>query len=138
MDDTSWLARRVADRYGPLAATFLRLAIDGDDDAHNRLRQVFAAGPLPSPIRDWLRRGGAPPTKSSPRRTLTDEEYGEYVRHLSTLDLACIDGPCYHPACAWRYDDTFRVAPLAEHALLERNPLLPRDFTLPRIEDEDD
>ena len=30
-----------------------------------------------------------------------------------------------------------RVAP-KEHATQERNPLLPRDFTLPRIEDEDD
>ncbi len=31
-----------------------------------------------------------------------------------------------------------RVAPLAEHAPQARNPLQPRDFTLPRIEDEDD
>ena len=37
-----------------------------------------------------------------------------------------------------RRREAFRVAPLAEHAPQERNPLLPRDFTLPRIEDEDD
>lgn len=31
-----------------------------------------------------------------------------------------------------------RVAPLAEHAPHTRNPLLPRDFTLPHVTDEDD
>lgn len=30
-----------------------------------------------------------------------------------------------------------RVAPLAEHAPQTRNPLLPRDFTLPHVTDED-
>lgn len=40
---------------------------------------------------------------------------------------------------SWSPESGFtRVTPLAEHAPHTRNPLLPRDFTLPHVEDEDD